>query len=178
MTTALQAAETVPAVITIPAQPILNADLEGYITTGNIAPWEIKIPTAGSIQVINGVNPCFEVGGVATCAGGRVVIRSYPPPLGGYVAIVQDFQARPSTTYSFSFWVRCLNYDGNSGVDALYAGALIGGMRCSGNSFVKVSGILFKTDATGRGRIEVRFINPSALPALYFYADNFMATAE
>lgn len=173
MTTALQAVETVPAVITIPAQPILNADFEA----NSIAPWEFKIPTTGEIETVNGVNLCVLVGGIGTCAGGTVAIRSYPP-LGGYVAIVQDFQARPSTTYSFSFWVRCLNYDGNAGVDALYAGALIGGMRCFNNNVAKVTGILFKTDASGWGRIEIRFINPSALPYLYFYADNFMATAE
>ena len=175
MTTALLAATTVPAIVTIPAQPILEPGLESYLTTGNIAPWEIKTPTGGRIEVINGVNPCYLEGGVTICGGGRVVIRPYPP-LGGYVGLVQDFQARPSTTYNFSFLVRCLNYDSNSGINVFYAGTLRGGYRCNGDSFVKASGILFTTDATGRGLIDIRFINPSSLPYLYFYADNFMAT--
>jgi hypothetical protein len=175
VTTALQAATTVPAIVTIPAQPILVPGLESYVTTGNIAPWEIKTPAGGRIEVINGVNACYMEGGVTTCGGGQVVIRPYPP-VGGYVGIVQDFQARPSTTYNFSFLVRCLNYDSSSGIDVLYAGTRVGGHRCNGGSFVKVSGILFTTDATGRGLIDIRFINPSSQPYLYFYADNFMAT--
>ncbi|KAK0745428.1 hypothetical protein B0T18DRAFT_131833 [Schizothecium vesticola] len=175
VTTALLAATTVPAVVTIPAQPILVPGLESYVTTGNIAPWEIKTPAGGKIEIINGVNACYVEGGVTTCGGGQVVIRPYPPP-GGYVGIVQEFQARPSTKYNFSFLVRCLNYDSNSGIDVRYAGTIVGGYRCNGGSFVKVSGILFTTDATGRGLIDIRFVGTADTPYLYFYADNFMAT--
>jgi len=170
------ASETKPATVVIPAQPILNGGLEDYKTTGNLLPWNIKTPAGGSIQTINGVNPCTAAG---VCAGGSIVIRAYPPTTAGSVSFVQDFQARPSTTYAVSFVYRCLNFDSGSAIDVLYAGNRVGGAPCNSNgaAFVAASGILFTTDATGRGQIEIRLKSSGSTPYLYFYADDFQAKA-
>ena len=172
------ASETTPATVVVPAQPILNGAFEGYLTTGSIAPWVISAPTS-QIQVLNGINPCTAGG--AYCAGGSVVVRSFPPiTVGGYNSLRQDFQARPSTTYTFGFLYRCVNNNANAGIDVWYGGNRVGGIICPiGNSanFVAASGILFTTDATGRGEVEIRFINAVANSNLFFYADDFKAIA-
>ncbi len=173
------ATQSVQPTYTVPAQPIVNGNFETYATTGNILPWtDTTATTGGTLQVINGVNPCAADG----CAGGRIVIRVYPPTSGGgYTAIKQDsFPAKPSTTYNVSFLYRCLNFDnGVSGIDVYYKGAKIGAALCTSSSsaFQRASGLQFTTDATGVGSLEVRFKNPSNLQYLYFYADDFAATA-
>ncbi|KAK5660669.1 hypothetical protein OQA88_12033 [Cercophora sp. LCS_1] len=163
-TTAVTATES--AVETkIVTQPIINGDFEEYLTTGNLSPWRDSTTAAGGrVEVIN---------------GGRIVVRAYPPSTGGYSSITQTFVAKPSTTYTMSFLFRCLNFDTSSGIDVYYAGTRIGGKTCTSNSasFDKASGIQFTTDATGTGEMQVRFNNPSAKPYLYFYADDFLATA-
>ncbi|RKU41785.1 hypothetical protein DL546_005043 [Coniochaeta pulveracea] len=167
--------------LVIPANPIVNGDFENYITTGNIAPWtDTTATTGGTVQIINGVNPCTATG---YCAGGRVVVRVYPPTTGGvndYTALVETFNARPSTTYTVSFVYRCLNFDASTGIDVYYQGSRAGGITCpAGNSaaFNMASGIQFTTDATGAGQIQIRFLNPNRLLYTYFYADQFTATA-
>ena len=174
------ASETTPATVVVPAQPISNGNFEEYLTTGSIAPWVNGTPGSGQIQVLNGINPCTA--GATYCAGGSVVVRVFPPTTAGsYASLRQDFQARPSTTYTLGFLYRCVNNNGNAGIDVWYGGNRVGGITCAvGNSanFVLASGILFTTDATGRGNMEIRFMYGSSVsPNLYFYADDFRATA-
>ncbi|KAK4120381.1 hypothetical protein N657DRAFT_658514 [Parathielavia appendiculata] len=159
------------------SQPIVNGGFEGYRTTGNILPWTTG-GTGGRVEVINGVNPCASGG---YCAGGQVVVRAYPPTTGGgYASLFQEsFTAKASSTYSLSFMYRCLNYDTTTSIEVYYKGAKIGTAKgcTSGAAFTRVtSGIQFTTDETGAGSLEVRFVNPSNLPYLYFYADDFQAT--
>ena len=175
------ATQTATPTYTVPANPILNGNLENYKTTGNILPWtDTSATTGGSVTDINGVNPCTAAG---YCAGGSVVVRVIPPLSGGgYIAIKQNaLLAKPSTKYNVSFLYRCLNFDnGISGIDVYYKGSLIGGALCTSSStaFQRVTtGVQFTTDATGVGSLEFRFKNPSKFPYLYVYADDFSATA-
>ncbi len=172
------ATQSLQPTYTVPANPILNGNFEAYLTTGNILPWtDTTATTGGTVQIVNGVNPCTTT----YCAGGSVVTRVYPPKTaGGYTSLKQDsFLAKPSTTYNFSFLYRCLNFDATSGIDVYYNGAKIGGITCTstGSAFMQPTGIQFTTDATGRGSLEVRYKNPSALQYLYYYTDDFKATA-
>ncbi|EAA29191.2 hypothetical protein GE21DRAFT_3800 [Neurospora crassa] len=162
----------------VPAQPILNSGLESYLTTGNISPWTDTVSTTGgTLQIINGVNPCVSAG---DCAGGQVVIRVYPPTIGGYTAIRQTFLARPNTSYNLSFMYRCLNYNNVAYMSVWYAGQLVpnGNVQCNtpGSAFARPRVGPFTTDETGVGEIEVRFHNPGGLLYLYMYADAFEAT--
>ncbi|OIW26729.1 hypothetical protein CONLIGDRAFT_601363 [Coniochaeta ligniaria NRRL 30616] len=165
---------------TIPANVVVNGNFETYLTTGNMLPWtDTTATTGGRVQIIDGVNPCTAGG--AYCAGGRVVIRAYPPTAGGgYTGIRETFDARPSTTYAVTFLFRCLNFDGNSRVDVAYEGVVVGTASCpagSSSAFNLATGIQFTTGPTGRGELQVRFVNPSNLPYLYYYADDFKAIA-
>lgn len=176
-TTQVIATVEAQATSTIPVQPIVNSDLESYITTGNLSPW-ISSANGGKIEPVNGVNPCTSGG---TCAGGRVVIRVYPPTTGGgYSSFKETFTARPSRQYSASFMYRCLKFDSTSRIDTYYNGVLGGSAICSSTStafnLIPHGAITFSTDATGVGEIEFRFYNPSNSPDLYFYADRFQAT--
>ncbi len=165
--------------VTIPANVVVNGGFENYLTAGNILPWTTPSGTAGRVEVINGVNPCTSGG--AYCSGGRVVVRAYPPTTGsGYTAIRETFDARPSTTYAVSFLYRCLNFDTNSGVEVWYGGVRVGTSTCpniNSAAFNRATGIQFTTGATGRGDLEIRFVNPTNLAYLYFYADDFQAIA-
>ncbi|KAK4160163.1 hypothetical protein QBC43DRAFT_381399 [Cladorrhinum sp. PSN259] len=172
-----------PPARTIAANIIVNGAFEKYLTTGNILPWTNSVATTGGqLQVINGVNPCVAAG---DCAGGQVVVRAYPPRSSGgspdYVAIKETFDGKASTTYNVSFLMRCLNYDATSKIDVYYKGALIGSANQCFNSAAfyrpAAGSIKFTTDATGTGELEVRFRNPSGLQYLYYYADDFKATA-
>lgn len=165
--------------VTIPANVVVNGGFENYLTTGNILPWtNTSATTDGSVQIIRGVDPCTATG---YCSGGQVVIRVYPPTTGsGYIGIQETLDARPSTTYGVSFLYRCLNYDTNTSIEVWYDGALRGSASCpstSSASFSQATGIQFTTDPTGRGELQIRFTNPSNLPYLYIYADDFQATA-
>jgi hypothetical protein len=176
ITTGATATEYATPTVTV-TQPIVNGDFESYLKTGNILPWTYG-GTGGRVEVINGVNPCSNAGGVVSCAGGQVVVRAYPP-VGGYVSILESFTAKASTKYSVSFMYRCLNYDANTRIDVYFNGAKIGTTNSCINSaaFSRVtSGIEFTTDETGAGSLEIRFVNPGNLPYLYFYADDFKAT--
>lgn len=153
--------------------PIVNGDFENYLNTGNILPWTSS--STGRLEVINGVNPCTTSG----CAGGRVVVRVFPPTTGGgYLALKETFTAQASSTYGVSFMYRCLNYDPNTRIDVYWKGAKVGTTNGCVNSaaFTVASGIQFTTDETGTGELEIRFMNPSNMPYLYFYADAFQAT--
>ncbi|KAK4178136.1 hypothetical protein QBC36DRAFT_377063 [Triangularia setosa] len=170
---------SVPApAVTIPPNVIVNGGFEDYLTTGNILPWtDTGASTGGQVQIVNGVNPCSSA---TDCAGGRIVIRAYPPKTGsGYVAVRETFDGRPSTTYAVSFLYRCLNYDSTTGIQVLYNGVVVGTANQCLNSaaFLRPTGIQFTTDSTGQGELEIRFRNPSNLPYLYFYADDFKAIA-
>ncbi|KAB5533353.1 hypothetical protein GE09DRAFT_1176895 [Coniochaeta sp. 2T2.1] len=144
--------------VTIPPNVLINGGFETYI--------------------VNGINPCTTNG---YCAGGRVVVRAYPPTSGsGYIGLRQTFDARPSTSYSVTFLYRCLNFDNNAVVEVWYHGIFRGLASCpAGTSapFLRATGIRFTTDSTGRGELWIRFTNPSNLPYLYIYADDFQATA-
>ncbi|KAK3373331.1 hypothetical protein B0T24DRAFT_593546 [Lasiosphaeria ovina] len=164
---------------TISANPVVNGGFETYSTTGNILPWsDTGATTGGRVQPLNGINPCTA--GAAYCAGGTVAIRVYPPTTGGgYLGIVETFQARPSTAYSLSFMFRCLNFDTSSRIDVWYAGVEVGTVACpqtSSSAFYRATGIPFTTDSIGSGTLEIRFYNPSNLAYLYFYADDFQAS--
>jgi hypothetical protein len=176
ITTGATATEYATPTVTV-TQPIVNGAFEGYLKTGDILPWTTG-GTGGRIEVVNGVNPCSA--GAAYCAGGQVVVRAYPPTAGGgYVSLQESFTARPSSTYSLSFMYRCLNYDASTRIDVYFKGAKIGTTNgcVSGAAFTRVtSGMQFTTDETGAGSLEVRFVNPSNLQYLYFYADDFQAT--
>lgn len=165
--------------VTIPANVVVNGGFENYVTTGNILPWtDTAATTGGRVEVINGVNPCTATG---YCSGGRVVVRVYPPTTGSsYTGIRETFDARPATTYAISFLYRCLNFDTNSHVEVWYNGVLQGSAFCPAGSsaaFNRATGIQFTTGSTGRGELQIRFANPSNLPYLYFYADDFQAIA-
>ncbi|KAK3321286.1 hypothetical protein B0T19DRAFT_445058 [Cercophora scortea] len=168
-----------PPAVTIPANPILNGGFE--TTTANIDPWTNSVATTGGrVEIINGVNPCMSGG--TYCAGGRVVVRVYPPTSGSikYTAISEIFNAKPSTTYAASFLYRCLNFDTASAIQVWYAGALVGTALCpSGSSaaFNRATGIRFTTGPTGSGEIQIRFLNPTSQQYLYYYADDFQAAA-
>jgi hypothetical protein len=171
------ATEHATSTVTV-TQPIVNGAFEDYLKTGNILPWTTG-GTGGRVEVVNGVNPCGADG--AYCAGGQVVVRPRPPTTGGgYVSLIQEsFTAKPSSTYSLSFMYRCLNYDASTRIDVYFKGAKIGTANECVNSaaFSRVtSGMQFTTDETGAGELEVRFVNPSNLQYLYFYADDFKAT--
>lgn len=177
ITTGAVATDYATPTVTV-SQPIVNGGFENYLTTGNMLPWTANIDNGGTIQVINGVNPCTAGG--AYCAGGQVVIRAYPPRTGsGYVSIQESFTAKASSKYNVSFMYRCLNYDSSTRIDVYFKGAKIGTTSVCINSaaFTRVtSGIQFTTDETGDASLEFRFMNPSNLPYLYFYADDFKAT--
>ena len=167
-----------PPAATISANIVRNGAFEDYLRTGNMLPWtSSEGTTGGQLQIINGVNPCV---GAGDCAGGQVVIRPYPPrAANSYLGLTQTFVGRPSTTYALSFLYRCLNYDSSTRIEAYYNGALIGTTNNCINSaaFSRASNIRFATDATGSGTLQIRFINPSGLQYLYFYADDFKAIA-
>lgn len=177
ITTGAVATDYATPTVTV-SQPIVNGGFENYLTTGNMLPWTANIDNGGTIQVINGVNPCTAGG--AYCAGGQVVIRAYPPRTGsGYVSIQESFTAKASSKYNVSFMYRCLNYDSSTRIDVYFKGAKIGTTSECINSaaFTRVtSGIQFTTDETGEASLEFRFMNPSSLQYLYFYADDFQAT--
>lgn len=164
--------------VTIPTNILINGDLESYLTTGNILPWtEFESAAGGRLDVVNGVNPCTSA---SYCAGGRVVVRPFPPNTpGGFKGLRQAFVGRPSTTYNVSFLYRCLNYDGGSKIELWYGGRQIGvASQCINSAAFQVaSGIQFTTDSTGRGELQVRFIGSGGTPYLYFYADDFKAVA-
>ncbi|KAK4153534.1 hypothetical protein C8A00DRAFT_43541 [Chaetomidium leptoderma] len=165
--------------VTIPPNVVVNGGFEGYLTTGDILPWVDTVATTGGrFEVVNGVNPCTSTG---YCSGGRIVVRVYPPTAGsGYTGMSETFSARPSTTYAVSFLYRCLNFDTSSGIDVYYAGVRVGRATCpAGNSaaFNRATGIQFTTDTTGAGELQIRFNNPTNLPYLYYYADDFQAIA-
>jgi hypothetical protein len=168
-----------PPAVTIPSNIIVNGNFESFLTTANKLPWtDIQGGSGGRIEIINGVNPCTTGG--AYCAGGSVVLRSFPPTSGGgSVGIQQTFVGRPSTTYNVSFMYRCLNYDGSSKIEVRYAGNVIGVANSCINSsaFSRASGMQFTTDATGRGELQVRWVNPTNMQYLYFYTDDFKAIA-
>ncbi|KAK4120169.1 hypothetical protein N657DRAFT_674491 [Parathielavia appendiculata] len=175
ITSGATATEYATPTVTV-SQPIVNGNFEGYLTTRNILPWTTS-GTGGRIEAVNGVNPCSA--GAAYCAGGQVVVRTYPPTTGsGYVSLQESFIAKASSTYSLSFMYRCLNYDASTRIDVYFAGARIGTTNACvpGAAFSRVtSGMQFTTDETGAGLLEIRFVNPSNLPYLYFYADDFQA---
>ena len=172
--------ETVSAVapaVTVPTNVVINGGFENYLTNGNILPWtDTSATTGGRIEVINGVNACTANG---YCGGGRVVVRAYPPTSGsGYVGLRETFDARPSTSYTISFLYRCLNFDTHASVEVWYGGVLRGSAACPAGTtapFMRATGIQFTTDSMGRGELQIRFTNPSNLPYLYFYADDFQA---
>ncbi|KAK0737221.1 hypothetical protein B0T21DRAFT_310036 [Apiosordaria backusii] len=179
VTSNVVATVSVPApAVTIPANVIVNGGFENYLTTGNILPWtDTRVSTGGRVEIVNGVNPCASA---TDCAGGRIIIRAYPPNAGGgYVAVRETFDGRPSTTYAVSFLYRCLNFDANTSIQVLYNGVVVGTASNCVNSaaFFRPTGIQFTTDSTGRGELEIRFRNPSNQPYLYFYADDFKAIA-
>jgi hypothetical protein len=65
------------------------------------------------------------------------------------------------------------------GIDVYYAGAKAGGALCvgTGSAFTRITtGIQFRTDETGVGELETRFLNPSG-NFVYYYADDFQAKA-
>lgn len=174
ITTGAIATEYASPTVTV-TQPIVNGAFEDYLKTGNMLPWTTG-GTGGRIDIVNGVNPCST----DSCAGGQVIIRAYPPTTGSsYISIQESFTAKASSTYNVSFMYRCLNYDSNSRIDVYFKGALIGTTnKCINSSaFSRVtSGIQFTTDETGAASLEFRFMNPSNLQYLYFYADDFQAT--
>ncbi|KAK1756601.1 hypothetical protein QBC47DRAFT_401500 [Echria macrotheca] len=169
-----------PPAVTIPPNVVTNGNFENYVQTGNILPWTIDTTSGGSIQIIDGVNPCTTGG--AYCAGGRIVIRAFPPTSGStkQVGIEQTVVARPSTTYNFSFMYRCLNFDTNSKITIVYNNAVVGTALCppgSSSAFNLAQGFQFTTDEQGTGDLQVWFANPSGLQSLYYYADDFKAIA-
>ncbi|KAM7188959.1 hypothetical protein V8F20_010371 [Naviculisporaceae sp. PSN 640] len=166
---------------TVPAQPVVNPAFESYVSTGNISPWAISNMGTGRIEIIDGVNPCSNENGDVQCAGGRVVIRPFPQNSpNAYSSISQTFLAKPSTTYGLSFMYRCLNYDAGTRIEVWYNGQFKGSTNNCVNtaSFQRpTTPIQFTTDATGQGTLEVRFVSSGGTPYLYFYADDFKATA-
>lgn len=180
-TTVTSAVVTVSATptFTVPANPVLNGGFESYQNTSPLSfdTWgNTTGSTGGVVEVIRGVNPCTPG---PVCAGGSTIARVYPPvSVGGYVALEQTFVARPSTTYNFSLIFRCLNYDSQTHVAVWYGGNKIGSSSaCTPSSAFSIGGPLqFTTDATGVGKIEVRFVNGSGKQYLYFYTDAFIAT--
>lgn len=165
--------------VTIPANVIVNGGFEDYPTTLVILPWVNTVATTGGkLDIIDGISVCTSTG---YCPGGQVIIRVYPPTTGsGYTGIYETFSARPSTTYAVSFVYRCLNSDTSSSIDVYYAGVRVGSATCpaaAGASFNRATGIQFTTDTTGVGELEIRFTNPSNLPYIYYYADDFQAIA-
>ncbi|KAM7210719.1 hypothetical protein V8F06_013897 [Rhypophila decipiens] len=174
-TTAVIKTESAMATTTIPPQPLVNPGFENYMSTQNLLPWETVVPTNGRIEPIYPISVCASNG---VCGGGQVIVRIYPGTSGGgYTALKQTFQAKPSTRYSFSMLARCLNYDSSTRMTMLYNGQTIGDIACANGNFnVITSSLTFLTDGTGRGTLEVRFRNPTNLPYLYFYADKFEAT--
>ncbi|KAK4225977.1 hypothetical protein QBC38DRAFT_249144 [Podospora fimiseda] len=168
-----------PPATTIPVNVIVNGNLESYLRTGNILPWASSAPSGGRVEVINGVNPCTTGG--AYCAGGQVVVRVFPPTSGAsntrWVAMTENFIARPSTTYNFSWMFRCLNFDTSAHMEILYNGVSAGKVYCPNinTSAFQRGSVQFTTDSTGNDKIEIRYWNPSALPYFYIYADDFTA---
>lgn len=177
ITTGVVATEHATPTVTI-TNPIINGAFEGYTTTTNLLPW-----TGSGVASDARVEPLYPIsvcGAGGYCPGGSVIIRVYPGTTrGSYFALRQDsFTAKPSTTYNVSFLYRCLNYDSSSGIDVYFKGAKVGGDRCANGNFNHIkSGIQFTTDETGAGALEFRFLNPSGLPYLYYYADDFQAKA-
>ncbi|KAK3306718.1 uncharacterized protein B0T15DRAFT_528074 [Chaetomium strumarium] len=177
ITTNVEATVSVAApTVTIPANIVPNGGFEDYTTTGNLLPW-IETVTGGNARV-EPIYPISVCGPNGDCPGGQVILRIYPPSVGsGYTGIRQTFDGRPSTTYNVSFLYRCLNYDTQTNIQVLYAGALAGSVKCPSGNFIRANGIQFTTDSTGRAEFEVRFFNPTNLPYLYFYTDDFKAIA-
>lgn len=174
-TTTTKVIATVEALATetVPAQPVLNPAFESYLTTGNINPWVIG--NTGTVQIINGVNPCVSG---SECAGGQVVLRVFPPS-NSYSSISQNFIAKPSRTYGLNFMFRCLNYNAQSKIEVWYNGQFKGSTNnCMASSAFSrpTSPIQFTTDSTGQGTLEIRFVNGVGTPSLYMYADDFRAT--
>jgi hypothetical protein len=175
-TTSVVAIATATPSLVIPADPVINGDFE--VSKSSIAPWtNTSATTGGRVEIVNGVNPCTTTG----CTGGKIVIRVYPPTSGvaaDYLAIAETFVARPFTTYSVSFVYRCLNFDASTGIEVYYQGSRAGGVTCpsgTGVFFNMATDIQFTTDSTGAGELQIRFLNPSELPYMYFYADQFAA---
>jgi len=166
-----------PPAYTVPANIILNGAFESYATTNNILPWTVAT-TSGTTARVEPIYPLSVCGTNGDCPGGTVIIRAYPPTSGsGYTSMTQTFLGRPSTTYNVSFLYRCLNYDSNTRITVLYNGVPIGDAFCPNGNFNRPAGLHFTTDSTGRGEFQVRFANPSNLPYLYWYADDFKAIA-
>ena len=165
-----------PPAYTIPANIIPNGAFESYATTNDILPWTTA--TTGGNGRVEPLSPISVCGPNSDCPGGTVIIRVYPPTAGGgYTSLTQTFVGRPSTTYNVSFLYRCLNYDSNSRIQVLYNGVSLGNALCPNGSFNRASGLQFTTDSTGRGEFQARFYNPSNMPYLYWYADDFKAIA-
>ncbi len=176
ITTGVVATQSATPTVTV-TNPIVNGAFESYVTTNNILPWASSASqgTDGKLDILSPLSVCDTMG---YCPGGQVIIRAYPPKAAGtYWSIRQDsFTAKPSTTYKVSFLYRCLNYDSTSGIDVYFKGAYVGGNKCANGNFNHItSGIQFTTDQTGTGSLEFRFMNPSGLQYLYYYADDFQA---
>lgn len=85
---------------------------------------------------------------------------------------------RPSTIYTVSFLLRCLNGDSQSGVELYFAEGFFGRVSCedAGKSyFIRKSGLTFKSTASGVRSFEARFLNPSGPKYSYYYALDFQA---
>lgn len=160
---------------------IVNGGFENIANTNpyNILPWTDSIAvTGGTINYINGVrpvsqNPTYVAGPDAG------IIRVYPAKTGvRYTSIYNKTPMLKNTQYQFTFMYRCLNYDAQSAIEVYFNGnRIVRSDTClSGSAFVKTSPVYFSSDNSGFGEFEVRFLNPTAAPYLYFYADEFFAT--
>ncbi|KAK3994353.1 hypothetical protein QBC44DRAFT_340827 [Cladorrhinum sp. PSN332] len=166
-----------PPAYTVPANIIVNGAFEGYTTSSNLSPWAISSTGQGNPRV-EPIYPLSICAAGGDCPGGQVIIRVYPPTSGsGYTAMTETFQGRPSTTYNLSFIYRCLNYDSNTRIDTLYNGVAVSSTFCPNGNMNRSPQYRFTTDSTGRGELQVRFVNPSNMPYLYWYADDFKAIA-
>ncbi|KAK4164661.1 hypothetical protein QBC43DRAFT_344249 [Cladorrhinum sp. PSN259] len=176
-TDAVATVSVAPPAYTVPANVIVNGGFENYATTQNISPWVVSTTSGnGRVEPIYPLSVCGPNG---DCPGGQVIIRVWPPTSGsGYVSLTETFTGRPSTTYNVSFLYRCLNYDANTRIKILYNSVATGpDALCPNGNFNRATGFQFTTDSTGTGEIQIRFSNPSNLPYLYWYADDFKAIA-
>ncbi|KAL1864487.1 hypothetical protein VTK73DRAFT_5858 [Phialemonium thermophilum] len=167
-------------------QVVDNGSFESYKprTNPTIAPWTNSTSwTGGSITVANGVTTCGPTSTGYYCAPGTVAVMMRPPTTpGGYVSLLQNLQyAKPGTTYTLSYWVRCLHSDLTSTVTVLFNGDSVGSYTCAdtGTYFTLVEGILLHPVQPVPGGtnnlLEVRFVNGGGLPSLYGYVDAFQA---
>ncbi|KAL1843506.1 hypothetical protein VTJ49DRAFT_1377 [Mycothermus thermophilus] len=166
-----------PPARTIHPNVIVNSGFEDYLNTGNILPWTDTASTTGGQLHI--VTTSAKVCVASDDCAGSVLVRAHPPQQ-GYVAIKEKFDGKPSTTYQVSFMMRCLQYDSMSRIDVYYNGEMIGSANQCHNDvafYRPTSDVRFTTDATGRGELEIRFMNPGNTPYLYYYVDDFSAIA-